>query len=157
MNYEQRIAIIKDWFKSDIATRFTVPSGVDPKVMASDCIEILNSCIPPVKDIKRLKYILTETQKLLVKTSRTRTIPIAKDFSTAAAEVIKRLEPDQVNTSLHKLDPLAIAAKRIKAREPVGESYLKGELLKALLGTKLVSELDIAAYKQHNEENNQPF
>lgn len=157
MNYEQRTAVIKDWFKSDIATRFTVPTGVDPKVMASDCIEVMNSYIPPVKDIERLKYILTETQKLLVRTSRTRTIPIAKDFSAAATQVIKQLEPDQAHTSLHKLDPLAIAAKRIKAREPVGESYLKGELLKALLGTKLVSELDIAAYKQHTEEKNEPF
>jgi len=148
MNFDQRIAIITNWFKSDIATRFNAPVGVDPKIMASDCIEITNNSIPSGVTPERLRYILDETKKTLVRNAKTRTIPIAKDFSIAAQEVSKRMSPDEKPTQSEPLDELTINARRIKARQPVSESYLRGNLLQELLNRKLVDEIDIAAYKQ---------
>ena len=45
MNYDQRIAIIKSWFKSDITTRFNMPRDLEPVVVALDAVEAVNSHI----------------------------------------------------------------------------------------------------------------
>ena len=82
MTYEERIEVIKAWFLSDIAPRFTNPSGVDPKITAKDTIEGVNSAIPSKLTPEMLSFILNKTTSEIVRTAKTRTLPIVRDFTT---------------------------------------------------------------------------
>ena len=46
MNYDERMAYLKDWFKSDIITRFAMPRDLEPKMVAMDVIDTINANIP---------------------------------------------------------------------------------------------------------------
>ena len=48
MNYDERMQFLKDWFKSDIVSRFNMPRDLDPTIVAMDVIEAIT--LPSVRD-----------------------------------------------------------------------------------------------------------
>lgn len=157
MTYEQRIAIITRWFRDDIAIRFNMPSNIDPKIAASDVIEAINSQIPSHLSAEQIGNLLASTAKEIARSARSRTLPPARDFveATLQASSAFRVSTPTSATQPHQIDPLRLAAKKIKRGDAVGEDWIKGERRKQLLSNGLVTEADlhpydlyIAAYKQ---------
>ncbi len=157
MTYEQRIAIIAQWFRDDIAVRFSMPNGIDPKIAATDVIEAINSHIPSALDRERIGNLLAATTKEVARSAKSRTLPTARDFAEAtkqAASAFRPPTPTQ-HTDAHDIDPMRLAAHRIKTKQPVSEDWLKGKRRDLMLSRGLVTnddlhpyDLYIAAHKQ---------
>ena len=45
MTFDERMARVKAWMKSDVLTRFSPPRGVDPAIAAKDVAEAVNRSI----------------------------------------------------------------------------------------------------------------
>lgn len=158
MNYEERIDKIKAWFLADITTRFSTPSGVDPKITAKDTIEGVNSALPSKLTPEKLTFILNKTTSEIVRTAKTRTLPIVRDFAsavTAAAKIYSEangeaaIEPSRT----HKVSlGTHITAARIRAGEAISESYLRGTLKEELLNGTDITEKDLATYYKAVEQ-----
>lgn len=148
MTYEQRIAIITRWFRDDIASRFNMPSGIDPKIAMNDVIEAINSQIPSHLNAEQIGNLLATTAKEIARSARSRTLPPARDFveATLQASSAFRLPTPSPTSTPPQIDPLRLAAGRIKRGEAVGEDWLKGNRRKALLSNGLVTEADLHPY-----------
>ena len=75
MNYDERIAFLKDWFKTDILTRFNMPKDLDPKVMAMDLIEAINRNIPNNINQELMSHLSASIAKEVAQSVRSRTLP----------------------------------------------------------------------------------
>lgn len=148
MTYEQRIAIITRWFRDEVAARFSMPNGIDPKIAANDVIEGINSQIPSNLSPEQIGNLLASITREVARSARSRTLPTVKDFVDATLQASSAFRLP-VSTSTHQpshSDPLRIAAHRIKSKEAVGEDWLKGNRRKALLESRLVTEADLHPY-----------
>lgn len=154
MNYEERIEVIKAWFLSDIAPRFTNPSGVDPKITAKDTIEGVNSALPSKLTPEMLSFILNKTTSEIVRTSKTRTLPIVRDFTTivttataiySEATGMGSTAPTHSSGASHSV---AITAARIRAGEAISDTYLRGTMRDKLLSTTDITEKDLLPYEK---------
>jgi hypothetical protein len=148
MNYDERIAHIKQWFKDDMLARFTPPTGVDPKIVATDTIEAINSNLPNKLSSETLGNLLSSMTKEIARTARSRTLPIVKDFITAAHNASQALRegPQSTNSNPFHIDPLKRQEARIKRREPIPEAYLYGNLRAQLLAHTTVTEAELDRY-----------
>lgn len=148
MNYDERIAHIKQWFKDDMLTRFTPPTGVDPKIVATDTIEAINSNLPAKLSSETLGNLLSSMTKEIARTARSRTLPIVKDFITAAHNASQALRegPQSLNSNPFHIDPLKIQEARVKRREPIPEAYLYGSLRAQLLAQTTVTDAELDRY-----------
>ena len=148
MTYEQRIAIITRWFRDDITSRFNMPSGIDPKIAMSDVIEAINSQIPSHLDAERIGNLLASITKEIARSAKSRTLPTARDFveATLQASSAYRLPTPSPTSNPTQIDPLRLAASRIKNRESVAEDWLKGKRRAALIGSGLVTDADLEPY-----------
>lgn len=148
MTYEQRIAIITQWFRDDITIRFAMPNGIDPKIAATDVIEGINSQIPSHLDRERIGNLLASVTREVARSAKSRTLPTARDFVEATKEAASayRLQTPTQTSDPAKIDPLRLAAKRIKNKESVAEDWLKGKRREFLLNSGLVTEEDLAPY-----------
>ena len=151
MNYDQRIARIKEWFKSEVLTRFTPPNGVDPKAAAMDVIECVNANIPNSVDQTQLDNFLASITKEIVRASRSRTIPMPKDFIQAAKNVSERRGdgPGPAISTSDDLDPVKLTERRVARGDAIGDQWLRGSLRQQLLEQTSVTEKDLEPYEKY--------
>jgi hypothetical protein len=148
MTYEQRISLVTQWFRNDIASRFSMPNGIDPKVAASDVIESINSYIPSHLDKERIGNLLASVTKEVARSAKSRTLPTAKDFIDATRQASQAFQQPQptVTTNGPLIDPLRLAAKRIESKQAVGEEWLKGARRIALMRDCGITEEQLRPY-----------
>ena len=148
MNYDQRIAEIKEWFKADMLTRFTPPTGVDPKITATDAIEAINANLPSKLNPEQLRNILASITKDIARAARTRTLPVVREFITAAnnASQSHRESRTEASQGFASLDTFKIMEARVKAREPLGDMWLRGSLRQQLIARTSVTDEELDRY-----------
>lgn len=159
MDYNQRISLITNWFKSDMIVRFNMPKDIDPKVAALDVIEAINSNMPSHFDSERIGNFLASITKEVSRSAKSRTLPTPKDF-VDAARASTQTQQISTHSGLNETgdtDPVKLIAAKVRAGEPIGDGWLFGERRQKLL--KLVSEsqlerydLYIAAHKQYYQD-----
>ena len=155
MNYDQRMAIISNWFKADIVPRFNMPRDVDARISATDVMEAVNSNIPSPTTPERMGNLLASITKEVARSAKSRTLPTIKEFVEAA-----RISAQSVQTASHsansdswRIDPLEITVKRVREGQAICQSWLSGirrtELLKHVSEDQLQKyDLYIAAHTQ---------
>lgn len=157
MNYDQRINFLKDWFKSDIITRFNMPRDLDQKVVAMDIIEAVNRNIHSGADQQRMSHLVASITKEVTQSAKSRTLPTAKEFVDACSIASNSYREPVVGTSKRDDDPHAITAKRVRSGEAISESYLRGVMRLELQSRHGITDeqlkpyeifLEKAAYKQ---------
>ena len=148
MNYEQRVEYIRNWFRNDMLTRFTPPTGADPKAVASDTIEAINNNIPSNIGQEQMGNILSSLTKDIVHSAKSRTLPIVKDFITSTRKSSQALrEAGSIgNSTEFSLDPYDVAARRIRAGQAVAEAFLSGRQKEELMHRTGINEGDIQKY-----------
>ena len=148
MTYEQRMAELKIWFSKEIATRFTMPTGIDPKLSITDTLEAVNNNLPLNITQAQMHHLVASIAKEVVQSARTRTLPQPKDFIVAAANASRsyRAEPTGAITTFDDSGQLRRIERLIRDRKAVPESWLKGERRKELLAETSVTLSDLAAY-----------
>jgi len=159
MDYNHRIAIITDWFKSDMIVRFNMPRDIDPKIAAIDVIEAINSNMPSHLNGEQIGNFLAAITKEVSRSAKSRTLPTAKEFLEAAraSSQTHQISTHSAPTSLDYTDPLKIAVARIRAGNPVADSWLFGVRRKQILQHVSESDLEkydlyIAAHMQYYKE-----
>lgn len=141
MNYDQRMATLKLWFKEQIATRFTMPSGVDPKIAITDTLDAVNTHLPANLTPEQMGHLVATIAKEVARSARSRTLPQPKDFITAAAIASRShgeggwsgAKGSDGSTYLDKI------AARVAAGESIPQSWLSGQRRRDLL-TKVQPE-----------------
>ena len=148
MNYDQRITHIKEWFKSDMLTRFTPPSGVDPKLVAIDSIEAVNANLPSKLTSETLSNLLSSMTKEIARAARSRTLPVVKDFIAAAhnASESHRAPRTDASDSPFTIDTFKITEARVRASQPIGDQFLRGTMREQLLARTSVTAEDLDKY-----------
>lgn len=151
MTYEERIVIIKEWFVRDIATRFSTPSGIDPKIAASDTIEAVNSYIPTSVTPEAMGQLLASITKELARSARSRTLPTVRDFISAASDASqKRTAALTVTSEPETMSPyLRVTVARIRAGEAISDTWLRGTMRAELLSTTDITEKDLEPYEKY--------
>lgn len=144
MNYDERIAHIKDWFKSDITVRFTMPRDIDPKIAANDVIEAINSNLPSPITPERIGNLLASITREVSRSAKSRTLPTAKEFVDAVRALTQsgQIATQSSDKEAWHTDPLQITIKRIRAGQPFCESWLKGKKREELLRHVTSAELE---------------
>lgn len=150
MNYEQRMIAIRPWV-GDMLARYDRPAHlVHAKAEAEirDMAEDLNSEIPSNVTSEVMAGILERTARQIRKRQRTRTWPTINLVISAARDSLPAsLEPvAQAPESLRADLSMRIQARRIKAKEPVGESWISGRDADRLVDAKLITRQDLAPY-----------
>lgn len=144
MNYDQRIASITNWFRSEITIRFNMPRDVDPKIAAMDVIEAINSNLPSPLTEERIGTLLASITREVSRSAKSRTLPTAKEFVDAVKALTQsgQIAPRSSTEGAWRIDPLQIALKRIRAGEPLCESWLNGGKREQLLRHINVGDLE---------------
>lgn len=146
MNYDQRILFLKQWFKTDILTRFNMPRDLDPKIVATDIIEAVNRNIASQTTQEQMGHIVVSITKDVTQSARTRTLPSVKEFIDATRNTAQSHgEPRSVG-SKDFLDPTHINAQRVRSGEAVSEYYITGRGRQKLIDYG-VSEADLKKYE----------
>ena len=147
MNYDQRIAILKQWFKNDIATRFNMPRDLEPTIVAMDIIESVNRNIPSKINQEQMSSLVALTAKEVTQSAKTRTVPSVKEFIDAIRNASKSHGEASTEPRSNALDPYVLNAKRIRSGKPVSELYLEGPHKKKLIEEQHLTEEDFAKYQ----------
>ena len=144
MNYDQRIASITNWFRSEITIRFNMPRDVDPKIAAMDVIEAINGNLPSPLTEERIGTLLASITREVSRSAKSRTLPTAKEFVDAVRTLTQsgQIAPRSSTEEAWRIDPLQIALKRIRAGEPLCESWLNGGKREQLLRHVNVNDLE---------------
>lgn len=144
MNYDQRIASITNWFRSEITIRFNMPRDVDPKIAAMDVIEAINGNLPSPLTEERIGTLLASITREVSRSAKSRTLPTAKEFVDAVRTLTQsgQIAPRSSTEGAWRIDPLQIALKRIRAGEPLCESWLNGGKREQLLRHINVGDLE---------------
>ena len=154
MNYDQRIAIIKSWFKSDITSRFNMPRDLEPVVVALDAVEAVNSHIFSGCNEQQLSQVVAFITKDLVQTAKSRTLPTVKEFAEAASRASERMR-----ATLSAMNPrprgdtpanpnLLITEARIKRGDVISDLYLRGTMREELLEHTSITAEDLIPYEK---------
>lgn len=150
--YDQRMALTKEWFRSKVTTRFTMPNGIDPNIVASDIIESINAAIPSEYTDRRFSELLADISAEVARRSRSRTLPPVRDFLIAAGASVKKMhqshgEAHTLATTVSSIPTyLRITEARIRAREPVADFYVRGSGKAELLEKTGLTEEDFEPY-----------
>lgn len=134
MDYDERIALVTNWFKAEIAVRFSMPNAIDPKVAATDVIEAVNSQLPSQLNKERIGNLLASITREVARSAKSRTLPPTKEFIDAArATVEAHLKASTMPTLPEENNsPARRVAALIRRGEPVGEHWFKGSMRQQL-------------------------
>lgn len=149
MNYEERMGIIRRWFKQTIQPRFSVPPGADPQMVVDDTCEAVNANIESMTTEADMLIILEHVRSNIVRTAKTRTIPVVKEFIDRTRNASKSLSDARTETTWKRytLDSDEIEARRIREGKPVSEMYLRGHSKERLMRKHGLTERDFAKYQ----------
>jgi hypothetical protein len=149
MNYDERISFLKEWFKTDILTRFNMPRDLDPKIVAMDVIESINRNIPSGLNRTQMSVFVATTAKEVTQSARTRTLPSVKEFLDATLIAAQSRGGARTAATTNAPDPHQVNASRIRQGEPVAESYLRDPLRKKLIDEYRLTESDFSKYDSY--------
>lgn len=150
MNYDQRISFLKNWFGADILSRFNMPRDLDPKIIAGDTIEAVNSNIPNSIDKERMGQLVASITKELAQSATSRTLPSIKAFIDATRSASKKLREARTEATHSPvgLDTLKITEARIRAGEAISDTFLRGTMREILIAKTSITDADLAAYER---------
>lgn len=148
MNFEQREAAIKGWFKTEMATRFTLPKDINPVNVATDVIESVNANIPSGVSQPYFDHMLKEITKQVTRGARSRLLPVPKDFVDATRNASKSASEGGYSgaSTVRDMDPYKITEKRVHRGEPIAEAFLHGRQRAALLERTSLTDADLDKY-----------
>ena len=148
MNYDQRIDYILDWFRDNILTRFTPPTGTNAKTLANDIVEAVNSNIPSNLTKEQMDNILSSLTKDIVHSARSRTLPVTKDFIASTRNASQRLRESAgaALDSSWSLDLYQLTARRVRAGEAIAEAFLFGRQREELKARTGITDADLEKY-----------
>lgn len=148
MNYDQRIDYILNWFRDNILTRFTPPTGTNAKTLANDIVEAVNSNIPSNLTKEQMDNILSSLTKDIVHSARSRTLPVTKDFITSTRNASQKLRESAgaALDSSWSLDLYQLTARRVRANEPIAEAFLFGRQREELKARTGITDADLEKY-----------
>lgn len=157
MTYEQRMAVLNAWLRAELAPRFTMPRDLDPKVVATDVLEAINSHLPARLTEDQVRGFLSTILKDITRNAKSRTLPTTKEFIDAtrgAVETLKAMAATPL-ADTPSIDPVALTAKRVRAREPIGDMWLRGSLRQLLMAKTGITNEDLAPYDLYIAANMQ--
>lgn len=146
MNYDQRISFLKEWFKSDIVSRFNMPRDLDPTIVAMDVIEAINRNIPNDITRERLSSLVAPIAKEVTQSARTRTLPSVKEFLEAVRNTQQSHGEPRSESKNPSVDTYQLNADRIRQRNAVPEMYLLDPHRKKLIEEYNLTEKDFEPY-----------
>ena len=148
MNYDQRIDYILNWFRDNILTRFTPPTGTNAKTLANDIVEAVNSNIPSNLTKEQMDNILSLLTKDIVHSARSRTLPVTKDFIASTRNASQRLRESAgaALDSSWSLDLYQLTARRVRAGEAIAEAFLFGRQREELKARTGITDADLEKY-----------
>lgn len=123
-----------------------MPRDVDAKISAMDVIEAINGNLPSPLTQERIGNLLSSITKEVSRSAKSRTLPTPKEFVDAIKGLTQggQISTHSTSSDAWCIDPLNIAIKRVRARESINESWLKGDKRKLLL--RHVDEKDLHLY-----------
>ena len=148
MNYEQRMSLIKAWFKSDIVPRFNMPRDLDPKTVASDIIEAINRNIDKTNEA-HFKYILEEITKHVVKNAKTRALPTVREFLDGIRNSPESHGERREHASKSSDYSYHLTAKRIRSGEPISDIFLRNSMRKKLKKITGITDKELEPYEKY--------
>lgn len=146
MNYDQRISFLKEWFKTDMLSRFAMPRDLDPKIVAMDVIDTLNRNIPSPINKDQLTTIVASITREVTQTSRTRTLPSVKEFRDAIKNTPESRGAPRSVQSTFEMDDYQLAASRILQGGAVSDMYLRNPHRKKLIEKYNITDEDLEPY-----------
>ena len=146
MNYDDRISLLKDWFRSDIASRFNMPRDLDPKFVALDVIEGVNRNIPGNLDRSGMNNFVALITKEITHSARTRTLPTPKEFIEACRNAAQSDRERHTEPSQASMDPYLVNANRIRRMEAVSDLCFSEPYKKKLISEYGLTEKDFEPY-----------
>jgi hypothetical protein len=147
MNYDQRIAYIKQWFKDQILPRFNMPRDLDPRIVAMDVIEAVNNNIPSKTDEKRMGYFVALIAKEISRSARSRTLPPVKEFVDATRAATQGHGEARSEPTSKFANPYLITEKRIRSGEEISDLYLRGTMREQLIAQTSITDKDLEPYE----------
>lgn len=144
MTFDERMARVKAWMKSDVLARFSPPRGVDPAIAAKDVAEAVNRSIAGHLGPDAFDAMLTKILAEVVKQARGRTLPTVRDF-TEAARACADSKPATPGTG-RIVNLYALTERKIRAGEPVSDRWLKEPGRSELLANTSLTDTDLAPY-----------
>ena len=149
VNYDQRISFLKEWFKSDIVTRFNMPRDLDPTIVAMDVIDALNRNLPNQITQERMSHLVATTAKEVTQSAKTRTLPSVKEFTDGLRTAMRGDTRGATGPTRYVADHYAINAKRIAQCQAVPDMYLRDPHRKRLIKEHGLSEQDFEPYQHY--------
>jgi hypothetical protein len=145
MMREQDINILTN----KMLARLNAPRAVagNPEAMKDEAL-FLCKTINNLAPSKNYKEWFNDFEEAVLGNLETRTWPTIKELKKAAKQIapLKPHFTDLTGDNIWKLDPLKIAAKRIKNLEGVEETYVTGSGKQKLLRMGLIVEEDLNPY-----------
>ena len=158
MNYDNRIAIAREWVGT-LITRYERPAHLahdKARLELADMAEDLNAIIPSRLNAEEYQSILDKAARTIRSKNRTRSWPTIALVCQAIRENLPTPAPaNQASAAPKSLDrtrSMVINAARIKRREPVGECWITGNDAEKLIAQKLIDRADLKPYLDHLAE-----
>ena len=153
MNYDQRIHVIIGEFAKLIAG-YAVPKHLSTRAAeeeeAKNICRMINQKFPNDATEDQIRGTMDRALLKLKETHTSRTWPTAADISKAISKSMLREVKGIVKSGPFTPDVASINAKRIKAGEPVAQSYITNQSnVQAMLDTGLITSQDLQPYKNY--------
>jgi hypothetical protein len=152
MNYDQRIAIARDWV-ANMITRYERPSHLahdKARLELADMAEDLNAIVPSKINADQYRDTLAKAGRSIRAKNRTRSWPTIALVCQAVRENLPTPAPaDQASAapkSLERTRSMVINAARIKRGDAVGECWVTGSDAEKLIEQKLIDRADLKPY-----------
>jgi len=126
--------------------RYSPPLSLraNPRAMQDETTALLKILVRKAPNEGYLQWcqdVFEECSKLM----KTRAWPTVNELGSACSAMARR--GGNIPNALWEMDPLALAARRIKSGEPVGDGYIYGHLAHQLLTAGMVTEDDLKPYR----------
>ena len=150
MTFEERMTAIRSELVG-MMTLYVVPKHLDNDNKVRQEIEgiarMVNNKFPNDTTLDHIRGTMERAAIKLKEAHTSRTWPTGKDIGTAVSKSLTTSRSSlPANKGPWKPDTLAINARRIKAGEPVGETYITGKLAERMVAQGLVTEEELAPY-----------
>ena len=150
MTFDERMSQIRSEITGMLAT-YAVPKHLDNENKVRQEIEglarMVNHKLPNDTTPDHIRGTFERASMKLKSAHTSRTWPTGKDIDAAVTKsMTTTMSSLPANKGPWKPDTLAINARRIKAGEPVGETYITGKLAERMVAQGLVTEEELAPY-----------
>tara|TARA_R110000765_G_scaffold104478_1_gene194297 strand:- start:215 stop:901 length:687 start_codon:yes stop_codon:yes gene_type:complete len=151
LNYSTRTQIIGKWLQG-VLKRYTPPQGMTNDTLLQEMkfiVQDINGVTPAHVNEGLLELFLERTDRQVRAVHGARNWPSVKVFVNAAKTAGDETNRAIADSTTDKwiLNPLAVVAKKVAAKEHVSVDYLYGRLSQSLLHTTSVTEEDLDEYR----------